>query len=148
MWLLSRWYSSYTVATGGPGPLLLCHSSNRPADVSKTHLYNSFFKIKKYNSLNLMTEHHRQHDCSTWGPYMHACPSLALATTVHLHLHLQLRPLHNGAPPPARAHRLPNHHLSYCLVMHTTSPTRLGRHPHARTRPTVYVQNNSTRFGF
>jgi hypothetical protein len=49
--------------------LLWLHNSNGSAHISKTHYYNRFFN-KKYNSLDLMTEHHCPHECSTW---VHTC---------------------------------------------------------------------------
>jgi hypothetical protein len=62
------WFHS---SDGGSVPLLLCHSSNRPADVSRARYYNRFLN-KKYNLLDLIMEHPCPTDYSMWGPHMHA----------------------------------------------------------------------------
>jgi hypothetical protein len=93
--------------TGRTGPSLLYQIATDVQTSAKPVITIVFFKIKKYNL-------HDGTPSSTpvldMGP-THACtepPSSAPATAVYLHH--QLRQPHIGALPPAREHRLHNHH--------------------------------------
>jgi hypothetical protein len=95
--------------TDGLDMSLMCRNSNESTDINRTHYYNSFLN-KKYNSLDLMTEHRRPHGCSTWGPYMHA-----------RRLHHRLWSLYSTSTI-SFDHRTPEH-----------------RHPHARTASPITI---------
>jgi hypothetical protein len=89
---------------------MLCHISNGSADFNKVHSYNNFL-INKYNSLDLMMEHHRSRDCSTWGPHMHT-----------------RRLYHRFRPPQSTStisfgHRTPEHHSPHAC---TASPITIA----------------------
>jgi hypothetical protein len=92
-------------------PIAVASSSNEIVDVSKIRYYNSFL-IKKYNSLDLMTEHRCSHDDSTWGRTCmhvasiidsgHHCPSPPLVSaTEHRSTAAPTR-----TPPPQSPSRL------------------------------------------